>query len=153
MSWCRFAASSALSSFAIARSRRFRSLSRAACSLRHCISRRFCSFSNASAAARSALSSSLRDVDCFVIRRGFADLSLPTGRSFGSLGCSLNEALEPTGLLRTTPGLTMVAATIAGSWVYLANPRLNSLVLRPQARAAAFMDGAATARSKKPTEV
>ena len=60
---------------------------------------------------------------------------------------------DPTGRLRTTPGFAMVAATIAGSRVSFANPWLNTLVLEPQASAAAFIDGAATARSKNPEEV
>jgi len=61
--------------------------------------------------------------------------------------------LDPTGRLRTTSGFAMVAATIAGSWVSFAKPCLKTLVLEPQASAAAFMDGAATARSKNPEEV
>jgi len=58
---------------------------------------------------------------------------------------------DPTGRLRTTPGFAMVAATIAGSRVSCAKPCVKTLVLDPQASAAAFIDGAATA--KNPEEV
>jgi hypothetical protein len=63
--------------------------------------------SNASAAWRAALSSKLPGGGSFVIGRGFAavSLTLPTGRSFGSLACSVNAPFDPTGRLRTTPGL------------------------------------------------
>src|SRR4029450_7531935 len=69
------------------------------------------------------------------------------------LGVLSEGAIRSDGRLRTTPGFAMVAATIAGSRVSFANPCLKTLVLEPQASAAAFIDGAATARSKNPEEV
>jgi hypothetical protein len=75
------------------------------------------------------------------------------GRSFGSAACSVKAPVEPTGRRRTTPGFAMVAATIFASSVSLAKPWWKRLLLDPQAANAAFIDGAVTARSKKPAEV
>jgi hypothetical protein len=62
--------------------------------------------------------------------------------------------MVPTGRRKTTPGCAIVAATIAASSVVLAKPCRNRLLLDdPHAVSAAFMDGAATARSKKPADV
>jgi hypothetical protein len=46
-----------------------------------------------------------------------------------------------------------VAATIAGSSVSFAKPWWKRFVFEPQACKAAFIDGAAMARSKNPREV
>ena len=73
--------------------------------------------------------------------------------SVGSWAFSLNEPPDPTGRLRTTPGAAMVAATTSGSSVSLAAPWWNRLLSAPQASSAAFIDGAAMARSKKPRDV
>jgi hypothetical protein len=63
------------------------------------------------------------------------------------------ESVIRTGLLRTTPGLAIVAVTTAASCVSFAKPLLKTSVSVPQASAAAFMDGAAMARSKNPIDV
>jgi hypothetical protein len=80
-------------------------------------------------------------------------LALPTGRSVGSSACSLNAPFEPTGRRSTTPGWAIVAATILGSSETLAKPCWKRLFFEPHAANAAFIDGAATARSKNPAEV
>jgi hypothetical protein len=46
----------------------------------------------------------------------------PYGRCFGSLACSVKAPFDPTGRRSTTPGLAIVAATIAGSDVSFAKP-------------------------------
>jgi hypothetical protein len=86
----------------------------------------------------------------FACRRSF---TLSMGSSFGSSACSLNAPSDPTGRRRTTPGLASVAATIAGSSVSFAKPCWKRFVSEPQACKAAFIDGAAMARSKNPREV
>ena len=50
-------------------------------------------------------------------------------------------------------GPASVAATIAGSSVSFAKPWWKRFVFEPQLSKAAFIDGAAMARSKNPTEV
>jgi hypothetical protein len=53
-----------------------------------------------------------------------------------------------------TPGFAMVAATTSGSSLCLAAPWWKRLLSAPQAsKAAAFIEGAAIARSKNPSEV
>jgi hypothetical protein len=47
----------------------------------------------------------------------------------------------------------MVAAMTSGSWLSFAAPWWKRLLSAPQASKAAFIDGAATARSKKPSDV
>ena len=59
-------------------------------------------------------------------------------------------SLVPTGRRSTVPGLAIVAAIVARSPVSDAVPRWNALCFMPQASIAAFIEGAATARSKKP---
>jgi hypothetical protein len=53
--------------------------------------------------------------------------------------------------LRTTPGFDMVAATTFGSLAFLRDSLME--VSAPQASLAAFIEGAAIARSKNPSEV
>ena len=76
-----------------------------------------------------------------------------TSGAFGSAAFSANAPSDPTGRRSTTPGAASVASTILGSSVCSAKPRLKMSGSDPQASAAAFIDGAATARSKKPMEV
>jgi hypothetical protein len=52
-----------------------------------------------------------------------------------------------------TPGFAMVAATTSGSSLCLAAPWWKRLLSAPQASKAAFIEGAAIARSKNPSEV
>jgi hypothetical protein len=61
--------------------------------------------------------------------------------------------VDPTGRLRTTPGFAIVAATTSGSSLSLAAPWWNRLLSAPHASSAAFIDGAAIAWSKKPSDV
>ena len=68
----------------------------------------------------------------------------------GSAAFSAKAPLVPTGRRRTTPGLAIAAATILGSCVSLAKPWWKALCPKPQASSAAFIDGAASASSKKP---
>jgi len=62
-----------------------------------------------------------------------------------------SEGIQPDASERRLV-LLMVAATIAGSRVSFAKPCVKTFVLERQVSAAAFIDGAATARSKKPDE-
>jgi len=75
------------------------------------------------------------------------------GSDLGSAASSRNASFEPTARFSTTPGRAIVAITMAGSFVSFAKPWVNRLCAPPHASSAAFMDGAATARSKKPIEV
>jgi hypothetical protein len=52
-----------------------------------------------------------------------------------------------------SPGRAIAAFTMAGSSVCFAKPCWNRLAPAPQASSAAFIDGADTARSKKPADV
>jgi len=74
-------------------------------------------------------------------------------RFVGSSACSLKGPFEPTGRLSMTPGFAMVAATTSGSSLSFAAPWWKRLLSAPHASRAAFMDGAAIARSKNPSEV
>jgi hypothetical protein len=65
----------------------------------------------------------------------------------------LNGPLEPTGRFSTTPGFAMVAAMTSGSWLSFAAPWWKRLLSAPHASRAAFIDGAAIACSKKPSDV
>lgn len=80
------------------------------------------------------------------------------GTTFGFVAggrseCSAKRPLDPAGRLRMTPGFDIVAATTSGSSVSLATPLWKRLLPAPQANRAAFMEGAAIARSKKPSDV
>ena len=79
--------------------------------------------------------------------------SSPPPRSVGSSACSPKDPSDPTGRLRTTPGFAMVAAMTSGSSLSFAAPWWKRLLSAPHASRAAFIDGAAIARSKKPSEV
>jgi hypothetical protein len=61
----------------------------------------------------------------------------------------VNSQACPTARLRTT-GFAIVASTTDASFTSLAKPWWKSLVLEPHASNAAFIDGAAIARSKNP---
>ena len=67
-------------------------------------------------------------------------------------GLTLSTPGSSTGF-NTAPGEAMVAATALGSSVSSAKPRLNTSGSAPHASAAAFIEGAATASSKKPPAV
>ena len=88
----------------------------------------------------------------FDLRAAFVGLS-PSPRLVGSSACSPKDPSEPTGRLRTTPGFVMVAAMTSGSSLSFAAPWWKRLLSAPHASRAAFIDGAAIARSKKPSEV
>lgn len=88
----------------------------------------------------------------FDLRSAFDDF-LPPPRSVGSSECSLKDPSDPTGRLRTTPGFFMAAAMTSGSSLSFAAPWWKRLLSAPHASRAAFMEGAAIARSKKPSEV
>lgn len=77
----------------------------------------------------------------------------PPPATFGSAAVFVNFPVEPAGRRSTTPGAAIVAFTTSGSSVTFANPCLKMSGSDFQASAAAFMDGAATARSKKPIDV
>nr|GAJ35005.1 hypothetical protein BDOA9_0142040 [Bradyrhizobium sp. DOA9] len=159
----RRALSNAASAAVTALSRRARSLARAASSLARATSRRRSSFSKAAAALRTAASSIARLAFRAVLAGRFCapdlrfdlllGLASPSPRSVGSSALSVNGPSEPTGRLSTTPGFAMVAATTSGSSVSFAAPWWNRLELAPQASSAAFIEGAAIAWSKKPSEV
>ena len=73
----------------------------------------------------------------------------PPASSFrsGRSACSAKRPFDPAGRLSTTPGFDMVAATTSGSSVSLAAPWWKRLLPAPHASSAAFIDGAAIARS------
>ena len=79
-------------------------------------------------------------------RAFFFGPSPPSPRS-GRSACSANCPLDPAGRFSTTPGFAMAAATTSGSSVSLAKPWWKRLLPAPHASSAAFMDGAAIARS------
>jgi len=68
-------------------------------------------------------------------------------RSVGRSECSANRPFDPAGRFSTTPGFDIVAATTSGSSASLATPRWERLLPAPLASSAAFIDGAAIARS------
>jgi hypothetical protein len=86
------------------------------------------------------------------LRAAFVGL-LPSPRLVGNSACSPNDPSDPTGRLRTTPGFFMAAAMTSGSSLSFAAPWWKRLLSAPHASRAAFIDGAAIARSKKPSEV
>jgi hypothetical protein len=111
----------------------------------------------ASAAFRCAALSTGREEGFFAVwpsdlRTDFAGLSL-SPRLVGSLACSPKDPSDPTGRLRTTPGFAMAAAMTSGSSLSFAAPWWKRLLSAPHASKADFIDGAAIARSKKPSEV
>ena len=71
----------------------------------------------------------------------------------GQSACSLKGRLVPTGRLRTTAGFCQVAAMTSGSWLSFAAPWWKRLLSAPHASRTALMEGAAIARSKKPSDV
>lgn len=87
---------------------------------------RFSSRSYAAAAFRSAAESTARPTLFAGVRAGALrvppDRLSPRPSSVGRPGCSLNGAFDPTGLFRTTPGLTKVAAITSGSSLCFAAP-------------------------------
>jgi hypothetical protein len=87
------------------------------------------------------------------LRPAFFGFPSPSPRSVGSSVCSPNGPLEPTGRRRTTPGFAKVAAMMCRSLLSLAAPWWKRLLSAPHASKAAFIDGAAIAKSKKPSEV
>ena len=87
----------------------------------------------------------------FDLRAAFVGPGPP--RSVGSSACSPKDPADPTGRLSTTPGFAMVAAMMSGSTLSFAAPWWKRLLSAPHASRAAFIDGAAIARSKKPSEV
>ena len=79
-------------------------------------------------------------------RRLFFGLAPSSSRS-GRSACSAKGPLDPAGRFSTTPGFAIVAATTSGSSVSLACPWWKRLLPAPHASSAAFIDGAAIARS------
>jgi hypothetical protein len=71
----------------------------------------------------------------------------------GQVGMLAKDPSDPTERLRTTPGFAMVAAMTSESSLSFAAPWWKRLLSAPHASRAAFIDGAAIARSKKPGEV
>jgi hypothetical protein len=71
-------------------------------------------------------------------------------RQFGVLA---EAPIRSHGTFETTPGFAIVAAMTSGSVLSFAAPWWKRLLSAPQALSAAFIDGAAIACSKKPSDV
>jgi len=80
-------------------------------------------------------------------------LSPILAKVLGQFGVLAERPVGSHRTLSTTPGFAMVAAMTSGSVLSFAAPWWKRLLSAPHASSAAFIDGAAMACSKKPSDV